>query len=207
MSTIASRPHPSETIDPDRSLVIDNFDSFTWNLVDQLRRCGDDPVVLRSDDLPNDAPLPRRLLISPGPGRPEDAITSHEWIRRCMGQRPILGVCLGHQCIASLFKARVLRAPTVRHGRAFPLEHDGKGLFANLPSKTSVMRYHSLVVDASTLPAEIEASAWCEDSGHRILMGLRHRDLPLEGLQFHPESFLSPDGDAILRSFLACPMP
>jgi anthranilate synthase component 2 len=189
-----------------RTLVLDNRDSFTFNLVHVLEALGDDPVVVRSDAIdPAEvlASLPRRILVSPGPGRPEGAGRSLEVIATCHRRLPILGVCLGHQCLGALFGMRTQRGVRAVHGRVSEIRHDGRGLFASLPNPFRAARYHSLVLDAATLPEDLVASAWTRDDGQDVLMGIRHASLRLEGVQFHPESFLTEEGAAMLRGFLA----
>jgi anthranilate synthase component II len=188
---------------PGRVVVIDNYDSFVYNLVQYLGELGADPVVYRHDaiDLPGLHRLePDAVLVSPGPGRPEDAGISNDVIGDC-GRRgvPLLGVCLGHQCLGRVFGARVGRAPRVMHGKTSVISHDGEGVFAGLPNPLQATRYHSLIVERDSIPAELVVSAESEDG---LVMGLRHRSLPLEGVQFHPESILTESGHALLRNFL-----
>jgi anthranilate synthase/aminodeoxychorismate synthase-like glutamine amidotransferase len=187
-----------------RVVVIDNYDSFVYNLVQYLGELGVEPVVYRHDaiDVTGVRALePDAVLVSPGPGRPEDAGISNEVIRDC-GQRgvPLLGVCLGHQCLGHVFGARVGRAPRVMHGKTSVISHDGEGVFAGLPNPLQATRYHSLVVERGSIPADLVVSAESEDG---LVMGLRHRSRPLEGVQFHPESILTESGHALLRNFLA----
>ncbi len=187
-------------------LLLDNYDSFTFNLVQCLAELGASVEVRRNDAITVEeaiAMAPQRLVISPGPGRPAEAGISIELMRGLAGRCPILGVCLGHQAIGELFGGRVVRAPAPRHGKTSPSEHDGRGLFAGLPSSLEVGRYHSLVVEESTWPAELEIVARSTDDG--LVMGLRHRSLSIHGVQFHPESILTKEGRAILRNFLALP--
>ena len=186
-----------------RVLLVDNYDSFTFNLAQALGALGADVTVLRADDAALDAALharPDRVVISPGPGRPEVAGRS-PWIVRTAPERgiPTLGVCLGLQCAAIAFGASVVRAPEPRHGKTSPVRHDGRGVFADIPDPTVATRYHSLMVDPATLPDDLEVSARSDDG---VVMGLRHRTLPLEAVQFHPESVLSADGLALLRNFV-----
>ena len=183
-----------------RVLVIDNYDSFVYNLVQYLGELGAEPLVHRHDalDLAGVAALaPDAVLISPGPGRPEDAGISNDVLRHLAGTVPILGVCLGHQCIGQVFGGQVVRAPALFHGKASEVHHDGAGLMAVMPPTFPAGRYHSLVVDPD-LPPELERSASYGDT----VMALRHRELPAEGVQFHPESVLTDAGMAILRNFL-----
>jgi anthranilate synthase component II len=186
-----------------RVLVIDNYDSFVYNLVQYLGELGADPVVHRHDTvtLPELRDLaPDAVLVSPGPGRPEDAGISNDAIRD-FGERgvPVLGVCLGHQCIGALYGGDVVRAPQVMHGKTSEIHHDGEGVFAALPDPITATRYHSLVVERDSLPADLVVSAHSEDG---LVMGLRHREFPVEGVQFHPESILTESGHDLLRNFL-----
>jgi anthranilate synthase/aminodeoxychorismate synthase-like glutamine amidotransferase len=189
-----------------RVVVIDNYDSFVYNLVQYLGELGAEPVVHRHDALDLDALIalePDALLISPGPGRPEDAGVSNDAIR-AFGERgtPVLGVCLGHQCIGQVYGGRVERAPRVMHGKTSEITHDGNGVFAGIASPFTATRYHSLVVARDSVPDELEVTAESEDG---LVMGLRHRELPIEGVQFHPESILTQSGHDLLRNFLAVP--
>ena len=184
------------------TLIIDNYDSFTYNLAQLLLRLGEEVRVLRNDapELEDPESLDfDRLVISPGPGRPEDAGRSIEYIRRFAGQKPILGVCLGHQAIAAAFGARIVHAARVMHGKTDTIEHDGKTLFVDAPNPLRVVRYHSLAVEGSSLPPEFEASA---RSGDGEIMAIRHRRLRIEGLQFHPESIGTEEGERLIRNFL-----
>ncbi|MBI2709783.1 MAG: aminodeoxychorismate/anthranilate synthase component II [Actinobacteria bacterium] len=185
-----------------RVLVIDNYDSFTFNLVQYLGELGAEPLVRRCDAFTLDdveALGPDAVLVSPGPGRPESAGLSNEVIRTSAGRRPVLGVCLGHQCLGQVFGGRIVRAPLVMHGKTSTIDHDGRGLFAGLPNPLVATRYHSLVVEPGSVPDALVVTATAEDGQ---IMGLRHRDLPLEGVQFHPESILSVAGHDLLRNFL-----
>ncbi len=186
-----------------RVLVIDNYDSFTYNLVQYLGELGAEPIVHRNDALPLEALLaldPDAVLVSPGPGDPDAAGVSNEVISAFAGRRPVLGVCLGHQCIGQVFGGRIVRAPQIMHGKTSLIRHDGRGVFAGLPNPFEATRYHSLVVDRATLPAVLEVSAETDDG---TIMGLRHRELAVEGVQFHPESILTAVGHDLLRTFLA----
>jgi anthranilate synthase/aminodeoxychorismate synthase-like glutamine amidotransferase len=185
-----------------RVLVIDNYDSFTYNLVQYLGELGVEPVVHRHDALTVDQIValdPAGVVISPGPGTPDDAGLSMDVIRTFAGERPVLGVCLGHQCIAQVFGGRIVRAPQVMHGKTSVIRHDGRGVFTNLPDPLEATRYHSLVVDRASVPAELEITAETDDG---TIMGLRHREHPVEGVQFHPESILTVSGHDLLRNFL-----
>jgi anthranilate synthase/aminodeoxychorismate synthase-like glutamine amidotransferase len=189
-------------------LVIDNYDSFVYNLVQYLGELGAEPVVHRHDDRPIAelaALEPDAVLISPGPGRPEDAGVSNVAIRHFGGAGiPVLGVCLGHQAIGALYGGAVVRAPHVMHGKTSTISHDGRGVFAGLPDPFTATRYHSLVVERSSVPAVLEITAESEDG---LVMGLRHRDLPVEGVQFHPESILTDSGHDLLANFLGLVAP
>ena len=185
-----------------RVLVIDNYDSFTYNLVQYLGELGAAPMVHRHDAIGIDEIVslePDAILISPGPGTPDDAGISNEVITRFAGEVPVLGVCLGHQCIGQVFGGRVVRAGQVMHGKTSLLRHDGEGVFAGLPNPFEATRYHSLVVDRESLPAALEITAETDDG---TIMGLRHRELAVEGVQFHPESVLTAVGHDLLRNFL-----
>ena len=186
-----------------RILVIDNYDSFVYNLVQYLGELGAEPLVFRHDELTIDeiAALDvDGVLVSPGPGRPEDAGLSNDVIRHFAGERPVLGVCLGHQCIGQIYGGDVVRAPQIMHGKTSLVHHDGSGVFAGLPSPFEATRYHSLIVERSSVPDELEVTAWTDDD---IVMGLRHREHEVEGVQFHPESILTSAGHDLLRNFLA----
>jgi anthranilate synthase/aminodeoxychorismate synthase-like glutamine amidotransferase len=183
-------------------LVIDNYDSFTYNLVQYLGELGAEVEVFRNDaiDLTGiEGRAPEGILISPGPGTPDDAGITLALLRAFAGKLPLLGVCLGHQAIGQSFGGRVLRAPRLMHGRTSPIEHDGRGVFAGLPSPFRATRYHSLIVERESLPAELEVTAWTAEGE---IMGLRHRRHAIEGVQFHPESFLTEHGHAMLQNFL-----
>jgi anthranilate synthase component II len=186
-----------------RVLVIDNYDSFVYNLVQYLGELGAEPVVVRHDERPLDevvAVAPDAVLISPGPGRPEDAGLSNEVIRHFAGHMPVLGVCLGHQCLGQVYGGEVVRAPSIMHGKTSLIRHNGTGVFAGLPDPFEATRYHSLVVEPSSVPPDLEVTAWTDDG---VIMGLRHRTLGVEGVQFHPESILTTAGHDLLRNFLA----
>jgi anthranilate synthase/aminodeoxychorismate synthase-like glutamine amidotransferase len=188
---------------PVRILVIDNYDSFVYNLVQELGELGADPVVFRNDAVSIDdirAVSPDAVLVSPGPGRPEDAGITTEVISTLAGELPILGVCLGHQAIGQVLGGAVVRAPALMHGKTSPVHHSGTGIFAGLPDPFTATRYHSLVVTPGSVPPELEVTAWTADG---VVMGLRHRTLPLEGVQFHPESILTTTGPTLLAHFLA----
>ena len=184
-------------------LVIDNYDSFVYNLVQYLGELGAEPIVHRHDDLTVGAVAdlaPDAILISPGPGRPEDAGVSNDVIERFAGKTPILGVCLGHQCIGQVFGGQVVRAPTVVHGKTSLVHHRGDGVLAGMPQPFQATRYHSLVVDRESVPSVLEITAETEDG---VVMALRHRQLAVEGVQFHPESILTESGRQLLSNFLA----
>ncbi len=191
-------------------LMLDNYDSFTYNLVQYLGELGVEVATHRNDCIGVDDVerlAPERIVISPGPCTPDEAGISLDLIRRFAGRVPILGVCLGHQAIGQAFGGRVIRADEVMHGKTSPVHHTGEGLFAGLPNPFTATRYHSLVVEWATLPQCLEATAWtCHADGrpHEI-MGLRHRELAVAGVQFHPESILTQHGHALLRNFLAMP--
>ncbi len=183
-------------------LVLDNYDSFTYNLVQYLGELGARMAVHRNDEITLDeveALRPDAIVVSPGPGAPGQAGLSNELIHRFTGRCPILGVCLGHQCIGEVFGGRVGRAPAPIHGKTSWITHDGRGVFAGLPNPFEATRYHSLVVHKDGLPDCLEVSAWTADG---LVMGLRHRDAPVEGVQFHPESILTTPGKALLGNFL-----
>jgi anthranilate synthase/aminodeoxychorismate synthase-like glutamine amidotransferase len=186
-----------------RILVIDSYDSFVYNLVQYLGELGADPLVHRNDALTVDAAValePDGVLLSPGPGRPEDAGIICAAIPAFATRGvPVLGVCLGHQAIGHAFGASVVRAPELMHGKTSLVEHTGEGLFAGLPSPLTATRYHSLVIDPATLPDELTVTARTPDG---TVMGVRHRELPIEGVQFHPESILTGHGHDLLRNFL-----
>jgi len=188
-------------------LMIDNYDSFTFNLVQYLQMLGAEVKVVRNDALSVEqiaALQPSHIVVSPGPKTPDDAGVSLEVIRRLGPSIPVLGVCLGHQGIGQVYGGRVIRAGNIMHGKTSPIRHEGKGVFAGLPDHYEATRYHSLVVDKTTLPAELEITAWTEnaDGSMEEIMGLRHREYPVEGVQFHPESILTQHGHALMKNFL-----
>jgi anthranilate synthase/aminodeoxychorismate synthase-like glutamine amidotransferase len=185
-------------------LVIDNYDSFVWNLVQAIRALGHETRVERNDALTVEDALelrPERVVVSPGPRAPRDAGISSALVRAA-GERgiPVLGVCLGHQCVGEAFGAKVVRARRPLHGRASEVRHDGRGIYRGLPSPFRAARYHSLAVSSRRLPRSLEPVAWADDG---TLMGLRHRSVPVEGVQFHPESYLTEHGPRILENFLS----
>ncbi|MDA8279618.1 MAG: aminodeoxychorismate/anthranilate synthase component II [Actinomycetota bacterium] len=188
---------------PVRVLVVDNYDSFTYNLVQELGEIGAAPVVRRNDEVDVAAVrvlAPDGIIISPGPGRPEDAGVSVDVVRELAGTVPILGVCLGHQCIGEVFGGSVVRAPVLMHGKTSDVHHDGRGVLRGLPDPFTATRYHSLVVDPPSVPDVLQVTAWTADG---VIMGLRHRTMAVEGVQFHPESILTPSGPALLANFVA----
>ena len=185
-----------------RVLVIDNYDSFVYNLVQELGELGAEPAVHRNDAVDVDTirrAEPDAVVISPGPGRPDSAGISLDVVRELAGEVPILGVCLGHQAVGQAYGGAVVGAPTLMHGKTSAVHHDGRGIFTGLPDPFTATRYHSLVIDPSTVPDVLEVSAWTSDG---VIMGLRHRELPVEGVQFHPESLLTPSGPSLLANFL-----
>jgi anthranilate synthase component 2 len=185
--------------------VLDNYDSFTYNLVQYLGEQGAEMRVCRNDELSVDeveALKPDRILLSPGPCTPQDAGILIPLIQRMAGKAPILGVCLGHQAIGAAFGGQVVRAAELMHGKTSPVEHDGKGIFAGLPTPLTCTRYHSLIVAEEGLPDELEVTARSGVNGKSVIMGLRHRTLPVEGVQFHPESVLTEGGRQMIRNFL-----
>ncbi len=188
-------------------LMIDNYDSFTYNLVQYLQALGTEVQVERNDALTVEQIeklAPQRIVISPGPCTPNEAGVSLELIERMGVTTPILGVCLGHQSIGQVYGGDVIRAGRIMHGKTSRIRHQGKGVFAGLPDGYEATRYHSLVVDKATLPAALEITAWTEneDGSMEEIMGLRHREFPVEGVQFHPESILTQHGHALLKNFL-----
>ncbi len=188
-------------------LMIDNYDSFTWNLVQYLQALGAEVRVERNDALSVEqiqALAPERIVISPGPCTPNEAGVSLAVIERLGATTPILGVCLGHQGIGQAYGGRVIRAGRIMHGKTSAIRHEGRGVFAGLPDGYEATRYHSLVVEKSSLPACLEVTAWTENADGSVeeIMGLRHREHPVEGVQFHPESILTEHGHALLKNFL-----
>lgn len=185
--------------------MIDNYDSFTFNLVQYFSELGETVKVVRNDEVSLGdvaAIQPDYIVISPGPCSPAEAGISKDLIGHFAGKIPLLGVCLGHQCIAEVFGGKVVRANTVRHGKTAVVHHDNSGVFAGLPENIRVTRYHSLTVEKQTLPEALIVNAWTEDEGQQVIMGMRHRELSVEGVQFHPESFLTEYGHEMLRNFL-----
>jgi anthranilate synthase/aminodeoxychorismate synthase-like glutamine amidotransferase len=188
--------------------VLDNYDSFTYNLVQYLGELGAHVEVRRNDQVTVaevEAMRPERILLSPGPCTPQEAGISIELIRRMAGKAPILGVCLGHQAIGAAFGGNVVRARTLMHGKTSEVEHDGRTIFKGVKSPMTATRYHSLIVAEEGLPAELEVSAFTATSANqeaRVIMGLRHRKFPVEGVQFHPESVLTTSGKQLIRNFL-----
>ncbi len=183
-------------------MLVDNYDSFVYNLVQELGELGAEPVVHRNDAIDVAgirSEHPDGIVISPGPGRPEDSGISLAVVEHLSGEIPILGVCLGHQCIGHAFGARIVQAPVIMHGKTSMVSHDGRGLFSGLPDPFVATRYHSLVVDPASVPAELEVTATTSDG---VIMGLRHRELAVEGVHFHPESVLTDSGPRLLQNFL-----
>jgi len=187
--------------------MIDNYDSFTYNLVQYLGELGEDVRVVRNDELSVEQIrklAPERIVISPGPGTPDQAGVTLEMIAKLGAQIPILGVCLGHQSIGQAFGGKVVRARQIMHGKTSPIHHTGKGVFAALPNPFVATRYHSLIVEKASVPAVLEVTAWTQnaDGGVDEIMGFRHKAMPIEGVQFHPESILTEHGHALLRNFI-----
>ena len=183
-------------------LLIDNYDSFTYNLFQYLSELGEEVVVLRNDQTTIDEierMSPRRIVISPGPSTPENAGISNDVIRHFGSRLPVLGVCLGHQCIGYSYGGVVIQADEIMHGKSSQIYHGGEGVFAGLPNPFSAIRYHSLIVQRESLPDCLEITAWTEGG---TIMGLRHRQHPVEGVQFHPESFMTEAGKDVLKNFL-----
>jgi anthranilate synthase/aminodeoxychorismate synthase-like glutamine amidotransferase len=186
--------------------VLDNYDSFTYNLVQYIGEAGHEVVVRRNDQTTVEEIerlAPERIVVSPGPCTPQEAGISIEVIQHFAGKVPVLGVCLGHQAIGAAFGGNVIRAANLMHGKTSEVEHDGRSIFRGLPSPITATRYHSLIVEEKSLPGELEISAWCyERDGSRVIMGVRHREYDIEGVQFHPESVLTSNGKQIVRNFL-----
>jgi len=188
-------------------LLIDNYDSFTYNLYQYLAELGATVEVVRNDEVSVEDCLamdPERIVISPGPCTPAEAGISVDLIHASAGQVPLLGVCLGHQCIGEAFGGRVEYAGEIMHGKTSTITHDGRGVFAGLPNPFEAIRYHSLAIAPDSVPAELEVTARAESG---VIMGVRHRSLPIEGVQFHPESIMTTTGHDLLRNFLAVPSP
>jgi anthranilate synthase/aminodeoxychorismate synthase-like glutamine amidotransferase len=184
-------------------VLIDNYDSFTYNLYQFLGELGAEVKVIRNDAITVEeleALKPTAIVISPGPGNPDDAGVSLDVIQAFEGKIPVLGVCLGHQCIGQAHGASIVSAPEIRHGKTSEIYHTGKGVFVGMPNPFTATRYHSLVVDAATCPSDLEVTAWTADG---VIMGIRHRSLQIEGVQFHPESMLTRGGKTLLANFLA----
>jgi anthranilate synthase/aminodeoxychorismate synthase-like glutamine amidotransferase len=185
--------------------VLDNYDSFTYNLVQYLGELGETVEVRRNDKITPEeieALNPTHIVISPGPCTPQDAGISIDLIRHFAGKKPLLGVCLGHQAIGAAFGGNVVRASKVMHGKTSAIEHDGRTVFEQMPQPLTATRYHSLVVSEVGLPKDLQISAATLDDGERVIMGLRHCSLPIEGVQFHPESVLTDSGRRLLKNFL-----
>ena len=185
--------------------VLDNYDSFTYNLVQYLGELGAEVEVYRNDQITIEeveALKPERILLSPGPCTPGEAGILVPLIQAMAGKAPILGVCLGHQAIGEAFGGNVIRADHLMHGKTSPVQHDGKGVFAGLPTPLTCTRYHSLIVQEDSLPRDLAVTARTEEHGGSVIMGLRHRTLPVEGVQFHPESVLTQGGHQMIRNFL-----
>ena len=186
--------------------VLDNYDSFTYNLVQYFGELGEVVTVRRNDQITVeelDDLHPDRIVISPGPCTPQEAGISIDLIRHFAGRVPLLGVCLGHQAIGAAFGGKIIRAANLMHGKTSSVEHDGKSIFRGIPSPMMATRYHSLIVEEKSLPGDLQISATCTDrDGQRVIMGLRHRKFPVEGVQFHPESVLTEHGRQLVRNFL-----
>jgi len=186
--------------------VLDNYDSFTYNLVQYLGELGAEVVVRRNDQVTVgeiEAVRPKHIVISPGPCTPQEAGISMDIFRHFTGKVPILGVCLGHQALGAAFGGKVIRAPYLMHGKTSQIKHDGRTVFRDLQSPFTATRYHSLIVEEKNLPPELEVSAWtAEPDGSKTIMGLRHRNYPVEGVQFHPESVLTSEGKRLIGNFL-----
>jgi anthranilate synthase/aminodeoxychorismate synthase-like glutamine amidotransferase len=186
--------------------VLDNYDSFTYNLVQYLGEFGAEVVVLRNDQVTVaevEAMHPERILLSPGPCTPQEAGISIELVRHFAGKVPVLGVCLGHQAIGAAFGGEIVRAPKLMHGKTSEVQHDGRTIFKDLRSPMTATRYHSLIVREKRLPQDLEISAYATENGNsRVIMGLRHKRFPVEGVQFHPESVLTGEGKKLIANFL-----
>ena len=185
--------------------VLDNYDSFTFNLVQYIGETGEEVQVRRNDQVAIEQiedMTPRKIVISPGPCTPQEAGISIQLIRHFAERIPILGVCLGHQAIGAAFGGRVIRSERIMHGKTSMVEHDGRTIFRGLRSPMVANRYHSLIVEEKSLPDDLEISARSEENGKTVIMGLRHREFPVEGVQFHPESVLTPEGQKLIRNFL-----
>jgi anthranilate synthase/aminodeoxychorismate synthase-like glutamine amidotransferase len=186
--------------------VLDNYDSFTYNLVQYLGELGAEVVVRRNDQLSVaevEAMHPERILLSPGPCTPQEAGISIELVRHFAGRVPVLGVCLGHQAIGAAFGGEIVRAPKLMHGKTSEVQHDGRTIFKDLRSPMTATRYHSLIVQEKGLPKDLEISAYATENGNsRVIMGLRHKRFPVEGVQFHPESVLTGEGKKLIENFL-----
>jgi len=186
--------------------VLDNYDSFTYNLVQYLGELGAEVVVRRNDQLTVaevEAMHPERILLSPGPCTPQEAGISIDLVRHFAGKLPVLGVCLGHQAIGAAFGGKIVRAPKLMHGKTSQVQHDGKTIFKDLPTPMTATRYHSLIVEEKSLPKDLEISAYTPENGSsRVIMGLRHKRFPVEGVQFHPESVLTGEGKKLIANFL-----
>ena len=186
-----------------RILVIDNYDSFVYNLVQYLGELGAQPIVVRNDEITTSEAIalkPDGVLLSPGPGQPKDAGILCDVIRAFAGITPIFGVCLGHQAIGQVFGAKIVQAPELQHGKTSEIDHNSTGVFENIDSPFQATRYHSLVIEPSSLPSELTVTALTKDG---VIMGVRHRELEIEGVQFHPESVLTEHGHEILKNFIA----
>lgn len=184
-------------------LVIDNYDSFTYNLVNLVAIQGVDIQTFRNDEITLqeiESLSPKGILLSPGPGRPEDAGISEEVIRRFSPSCPIIGICLGHQAIGQVFGGDVIHAPSLMHGKVSSVNHEGDPLFADVPNPFTATRYHSLALDSNTLPSSLKVTCSTEDG---VIMGVRHEEYPLQGVQFHPESILTPDGETMIKNWVA----
>jgi anthranilate synthase/aminodeoxychorismate synthase-like glutamine amidotransferase len=185
--------------------VLDNYDSFTFNLVQYIGETGEEVQVRRNDQVTVEQiekMAPRKIVISPGPRTPQEAGITIQLIRHFADNIPILGVCLGHQAIGAAFGGRVIRSERIMHGKTSMVEHDGRTIFSGLQSPMVANRYHSLIVEEKSLPDDLEISARSEENGKTVIMGIRHRELPVEGVQFHPESVLTPEGHKLIRNFL-----